>query len=99
MPRVTFTAPNIASVGVTEQQAKDKGRSVITSVLPLDVVRRALVDHDTNGLIKLVADEADGKLLGAHILSHGAGDVIQAAIMALKYHATVDEIADTYPPT
>ncbi|MCH7583687.1 MAG: mercury(II) reductase [Acidobacteria bacterium] len=98
MPRVTFTAPNIASVGVTEQQAKDKGRSIITSVLPLDVVPRALVDHETNGLIKLVADEADGKLLGAHILAHGAGDVIQAAVMALKYHATVDEIADTYHP-
>ncbi len=98
MPRVTFTAPNIASVGLTEQQAKDEGRSVITSVLPLDVVPRALVDHDTNGLIKLVADEADDKLLGAHILAHGAGDVIQAAVMALKYHATINEITETYHP-
>ena len=70
----------------------------MTSVLPLDVVPRALVDHDTDGLIKLVADEADGMLFGAHILAHGAGDVIQAAVMALKYHATVDEIADTYHP-
>ena len=98
MPRVTFTAPSIASVGLTEQEAIDQGRAVITSVLPLDVVPRALVDHDTDGLIKLVADEANGKLLGAHILAHGAGDVIQAAVMALKYHATIDEIAATYHP-
>ena len=98
MPRVTFTSPSIASVGLTEQQAKDQGQAVIASVLPLDVVPRALVDHDTVGLIKLVADEGNGKLLGAHILAQGAGDVIQAAVMALKYHATIDEIADTYHP-
>ncbi len=98
MPRVTFTAPSIASVGLTEREARDQNKTIITSVLPLDVVPRALVDHDTNGLIKLVADETDGRLLGAHILAHGAGDVIQAAVMALKYHATIDEIAHTYHP-
>ena len=98
MPRVTFTAPSIASVGLTEQQAIDQGKTVITSVLPLDVVPRALVDRETDGLIKLVADESDGKLLGAHILAPGAGDVIQASVMALKYQATIDEIADTYHP-
>ncbi len=98
MPRVTFTTPAVASVGMTETEARDAGHAVITSVLPLDLVPRALVDHATEGLVKLVADEATGHLLGAHILAAGAGDVIQAAVMALKYRATIDEIAGTYHP-
>jgi mercuric reductase len=98
MPRVTFTSPSIASVGLTEAQARTQDYEVITSVLPLEAVPRALVDYETGGLIKLVADEASGRLLGAHILADGAGDVIQAAVMALKYQATIDEIAETFHP-
>lgn len=98
MPRITFTTPSIASVGLTETQASEAGHQVITSVLPLEAVPRALVDNDTTGLVKLVADETTGRLLGAHILAEGAGDVIQAAVMAIKYQATVDEIADTFHP-
>ena len=98
MPRVTFTSPAIASVGMTEAEARKEGRPVITSVLPLDAVPRALVDYATDGVVKLVADESSGHLLGAHILADGAGDVIQAAVMAIKYRATIDEIAETYHP-
>ncbi|HEY5579158.1 MAG TPA: FAD-dependent oxidoreductase, partial [Acidimicrobiia bacterium] len=98
MPRVTFTTPSVASVGMTEAEALDAGHRVMTSILPLDVVPRALVDHAAEGLVKLVADEVTGRLLGAHVLAEGAGDVIQAAVMALRYRATVDEIADTYHP-
>ncbi len=98
MPRVTFTSPAIAAVGLTEHQARAAGRPVITSTLPLDAVPRALVNRDTVGVVKLVADESSGKLLGAHLLADGAGDVIQAAVMALKYHATIDEIAETFHP-
>ena len=98
MPRITFTSPSIASVGHTEAQAREAGHHVITSVLPLDVVPRALVDHATTGLIKLVAEERNGRLLGAHILAKGAGDVIQAALMAMKHRATIDDIADTFHP-
>ena len=98
MPRVTFTTPTIASVGMTEAEARDAGHPVITSLLPLEAVPRALVDHATEGVVKLVADEASGHLLGAHILADGAGDVIQAAVMALKYRSTIDEIAETYHP-
>ncbi|MFQ5948054.1 MAG: mercury(II) reductase [Acidimicrobiia bacterium] len=98
VPRVTFTAPTVASVGLTEAQAREAGRPVMTSVLPLDAVPRALVNRETTGLVKLVADESNGELLGAHILAEGAGEVIQAAVMAMKYRATVDEIGDTFHP-
>lgn len=98
MPRITFTSPQIASVGLTEAEARETGRQVITSLLPLEVVPRSLVDQATTGLVKLVAEETNGRLLGAHILADGAGDVIQAAIMAIKHRVTVDEIADTFHP-
>jgi mercuric reductase len=98
MPRVTFTTPTIAAVGMTETEARRAGHPVVTSVLPLDIVPRAIVDHTTEGLVKLVGDESTGHLLEAHILADGAGDVIQAAVMAIKYRATIDEIADTYHP-
>ena len=98
MPRVTFTTPTVASVGLTKAQAREAGLPVMTSVLPLDDVPRALVNRETTGLIKLVADESNGELLGAHILAEGAGEVIQAAVTAMTYRATVDEIADTFHP-
>ncbi|MCL1588753.1 MAG: mercury(II) reductase [Actinomycetia bacterium] len=98
MPRVTFTTPSIASVGLTESDAREAGHPVMTSVLPLSSVPRALVNQDTTGTVKLVADEATGELLGAHVLAEGAGDVIQAAVVALNYHATVDEIAAMFHP-
>ncbi|MDS8326866.1 mercuric reductase, partial [Streptococcus pneumoniae] len=56
VPGVTFTSPSIATVGLTEQQAKEKGYEVKTSVLPLDAVPRALVNRETTGVFKLVAD-------------------------------------------
>lgn len=98
MPRVTFTSPSIASVGLTEEAAREAGHPVMTSLLPLDAVPRALVNRDTTGAVKLVADESTGELLGAHVLAEGAGDVIQAAVVAMNYHATVDEIAAMFHP-
>ena len=98
MPRVTFTTPTIASVGITEAEARELGKPSMVSILPLEIVPRALVDRDTTGLIKLVADSRDGRLLGAHILAENAGEVIQAAVMAIKYRAKVDDIADTFHP-
>lgn len=98
MPSVTFTTPSIASVGLTEEAAHKAGHPVMTSLLPLDAVPRALVNRDTTGVVKLVADESTGELLGAHVMAEGAGDVIQAAVVAMSYHATVDEIAAMFHP-
>ncbi|MBW3667083.1 MAG: hypothetical protein KY394_05755 [Actinobacteria bacterium] len=57
---------------------------MITSTLPLDVVRRAPVDHATDGLTKLGAEESTSRLLAVRILAEGAGEVIQAAVMAFS---------------
>jgi mercuric reductase len=98
LPRVTFTSPQIAAVGLTEEQAREAGYAVKTSVLPLELVPRALVNAETAGLIKLVADAERDRLLGAHVLAEHAGEVIQAATVAVKFGLTVADLIDTFHP-
>ncbi|MGF9714952.1 mercury(II) reductase [Paenibacillus sp. JMULE4] len=98
VPGVTFTSPSIASVGLTEAQAKAKGYEVKTSVLPLDAVPRALVNRQTTGVFKLVADSKSLKVLGAHIVSENAGEVIYAATLAVKFGLTVEDLRESFAP-
>ncbi len=98
LPRVTFTAPQVASAGLTAAQAAGAGYGVETSVLPLSAVPRALVNHDTAGLVKLVAEGGTGRLLGASVLAEGAGDVIQTAVLAIRHGVTAAELAATFHP-
>ncbi|MCM3711038.1 mercury(II) reductase [Sporosarcina luteola] len=98
VPGVTFTAPAIATVGLTEQQAKEKGYEVKTSVLPLDAVPRALVNRETTGVFKLVADAKTMKIIGAHVVAENAGEVIYAATLAVKFGLTVEDLRETMAP-
>jgi len=98
MPSVVFTDPQIASVGLTEAQAGERGLAVTTSVLPLDQVPRALAARDTRGLFKLVAQADSGRLLGAHLLAPEGADSIQTAALAIKAGFTIAELADTIFP-
>lgn len=65
LPRVTFSTPQIAGAGLTEAQSRDADHEVRTSVLELEHVPRALVNRETRGIVKLIADAASGRLLGA----------------------------------
>lgn len=98
LPRVIFTSPPAAGAGLTEAQARAAGYRVTTSVLPATAVPRALVNHDTAGVTKLVADAATGALLGASVVGEGAGDVIQSAVLAIRHHITATELAATFHP-
>lgn len=98
LPRVTFTSPQIASVGLTEAAASAAGHNVKTSVLPLDAVPRALVNRETTGLIKLVADADTDLILGATVVAEAAGEVIQSAVLAVKFRITTEELAATFHP-
>lgn len=98
MPAVVFTDPQIASVGLTEAEAKSQGLEVRTSVLTLDNVPRALAARDTRGLIKLVADGKTKKLIGAHILAPEGSDSIQTAVLAIKMGMTYEELGSTIFP-
>lgn len=98
LPRVTFTSPAIAAAGLTEAQAVEAGYGCDCRVLPLEHVPRALVNRDTHGLVKLVADADTGRLLGAHLLADGAGDVIATAVYALANQMTVQQMAEQWTP-
>lgn len=98
IPGVTFTNPSIATVGLTEKQAKEKGYEVKTSVLQLDAVPRAIVNHETTGVFKLIADAKTLKILGAHIVAENAGEVIYAATLAVKFGLTIEDLKETMAP-
>lgn len=98
IPRITFTDPQIASAGLTEVQAREQGYEVKASTLPMAQVPRALAARDTRGLIKLVVDVAGDRMLGAHVLAPEAGDVIQTAVLAIRFGLTVSQLRETMFP-
>ncbi len=98
MPEVVFTDPQVATVGLTEAEAKAAGHSVITSTISLEHVPRALAARNTRGLIKLVADAKTRVLLGAHILAPEGADSIQTAAIAIKTGMTVDDLGNMIFP-
>ena len=98
MPWVVFTDPQVAGVGLSEQQAIDAGHDVKTSVLPLDQVPRAQAARDARGLIKLVADRDTDRLLGGQIIAPEGSDTIQTLVMALKAGMTTKTLGETIFP-
>lgn len=98
LPRVIFTSPTVAAAGLTDEQANAQGIECECRVLPLSAVPRALVNRDTRGFVKIVAERASGRIIGATAVADGAGDVIQAAIYAIKFGLTTDQVAATWAP-
>ncbi len=98
LPRVTFTSPTIAAVGLTDREAQAAGYTCECRVLDLHHVPRARVNLDTRGVLKIVAERGGGRVLGIHVLAEGAGDVILAGVYAVRFGLTVDDLADTWAP-
>lgn len=98
VPRIVFTDPAVAAVGLTEAQARERGIEVEVSKLPMSHVPRAIAARDTRGFIKLVADRKTNLLVGAHILAPEAGEMIQPAAMAIRFGIRVHEIAAMLHP-
>ena len=98
LPEVIFTDPQVATVGLTFDEAQDRGLDVESRRLSLDQVPRALVNFDTRGFVKIVAEKSTGRLVGVQILAPEGGEVIQTAAMAIMAGRTVSEIADQFFP-
>ena len=98
LPAVMFTRPQLASAGLSEQQAVDAGFECECRTLALRDVPRALVNFDTLGAVKLVAEATTGRLLGVHAAADGAGELMLAATYAIKSEMTVRELAGTWAP-
>ncbi|XAS66726.1 mercury(II) reductase [Micrococcaceae bacterium Sec5.7] len=98
LPRVTFTTPAVAAVGMTDEQAREAGIACDCRVLPLDYVPRALVNRDTRGFIKIVADSRTGRILGITAVARDAGDLAAAGVYILEAGMTVNQVANMWSP-
>jgi mercuric reductase len=92
MPAVVFTDPQVATVGLSEHAARLKGLATDSRLLTLDNVPRALVNFDTRGFIKMVAEAGTGRLLGVQAVAAEAGELIQAAALAIHHDMTVTDL-------
>ncbi|NUR14852.1 mercury(II) reductase [Terrabacter sp. C0L_2] len=98
LPRVTFTSPSIAAVGMTDEQASRAGIRCDCRVLPLQYVPRALVNRDTRGFVKIVADADTGLIVGATAVAQAAGELAAAAGYILNAGMTVEQVANLWCP-
>jgi len=98
IPGVIFTDPEIATVGLTESQAKENGYDPIVGKFPFTALGRALLAGETEGFAKVVADKASKLLLGVHIVGAEASDLISEAALAIEMGATLDDVGLTVHP-
>ncbi|ACO85019.1 dihydrolipoyl dehydrogenase [Clostridium botulinum] len=95
VPACVYTKPELASVGLTEEQAKQKGVDYKIGKFPLIYNGKSLIMNDTEGFIKIIADKKYEEILGVHILGPRATDLITEAALALRLEATLEEIITT----
>jgi dihydrolipoamide dehydrogenase len=93
IPAVVYTWPEIASVGRTEEQLKDQGVAYRVGRFPFSANSRARCNADTDGFVKILADAATDRLLGAHIVGPSAGDLIQELVVAMEFGASAEDVA------
>jgi dihydrolipoamide dehydrogenase len=93
IPSVTYTDPEVASVGLTEAQAKEKGFSVLIGTFPFSASGRAQAQGATSGLVKVVAESRFGRVLGVHMVGSHVGELLAEAVLALELETTLDELS------
>jgi len=94
IPRTIFTDPQVAVVGLTDEEANAAGIECECNTIPLSVVPRAGAIRDTRGVIKMVLDHSTRRVVGVSMLSVSAGEVIHESAMALRFGATTDDFID-----
>ncbi len=94
IPRVIFTDPQVAVVGLTDEEAMAAGIACNCNTIPLSLVPRAGAIRDTRGVIKMVLDDATRRVVGVSMLGTNAGEVIHEAAMALRFGATTEDFID-----
>lgn len=95
VPGVVYTHPEVASVGMTEEQVKATGVAYRVGKFPFMANSRAKAIDDAEGIVKIIADKETDKVLGVHIMSPNAGELIHEAVLALQYGAASEDIART----
>ena len=95
IPWVIYTAPEVAAVGLTEAEAKEKGHEVAVGVFPFQANGRAVAGAHTDGLAKVIADKATDRVLGAQILSTNASELIAEAVLLMEFDGSAEDLART----
>ncbi len=98
IPAVVFTDPEIASAGLTEDEARAKGHDLKIGKFPFAALGRALSVNDTEGLAKVICDAKSEEILGVHIVGNGASDLISEAALAIEMGAVVQDLNLTIHP-
>lgn len=98
IPGIIFTHPEVAMVGLTESQAKEKGYEFNVGKFPFSVLGRAMSIAETDGFVKVISDKPTGRILGIHIVGPSASDLISEAALALEMVATAEDMALTVHP-
>ena len=93
IPAVVYTWPEVAGVGKTEEQLLEEGRSYKIGQFPIRALGRARASGDTDGFVKILADEATDEVLGIHMIAARAADLIADAVTLLEYRASAEDIA------
>jgi len=93
VPSVIYTHPEVAWVGKSEEDLKSEGIEYAVGKFPLVANSRAKTVGDTDGLVKVLSDKATDRLLGAHIIGTGAGEIINEAALAMEYGASCEDVA------
>ena len=95
VPRCTYTDPEVASVGLNEKTAKDKGVAYETSYYPLDDLDRAIAEDETEGYVKVLTVPKKDKILGVTIVGQHAGEYLSEFVTAMKYNLGLNKIMST----
>ena len=95
IPWVIYTHPEIAWVGINEEQAKEQGIKVKTGFFPFAANGRSLAMNEKGGRVKMIADATTDRILGVHILGPNASELISEAVLAMEYSASSEDIART----
>ena len=95
MPHAVFTNPQVASVGLTEEEEMRRFNACACRTIYMDAVPKADVVKETRGVFKMVIHPENSKILGMHIVSPYAADLIHEATLAVKFGLTIDDIVDT----
>jgi dihydrolipoamide dehydrogenase len=98
IPNCIYTFPEVASIGLSEKQAKEKGVQVMIGRFPFQSNGRALATGDSEGFVKVIAEKDLGQIIGVHILGEHATDLIGGPALALALEATAEEMGKTTQP-
>lgn len=98
IPAVVFTDPEIASAGLTGEEAEKQGRKIKVGKFPFAALGRAIANYDTDGFAKVVIDVDSGEVLGIHVVGQGAGDIIGEAALAIEMGAVAADVGMTIHP-